>query len=165
MEAQPSFVGADGAVHLDAESAIDLDLSEIIEPRNTEHDDALGLDDAFENAGFPIFRMPLEHQSQRVENLLDSLVEFRLGGILGLHQGEYLFNVIARNSGLGRRQGTCAHSNNLLISTSIRASVSNFTPCDSVLARGSAPPGRNITADSQVLPFGLRRGGLSAGSR
>ena len=48
MEAQSALVGADGAVHLDAESAIDLDVALVVEPRNAEHDDALGLDNAFE---------------------------------------------------------------------------------------------------------------------
>ncbi len=51
MEAQAPLVGADGAVHLDAESAIDLDLALIVEPWYAEHDDPLGLDDALENSG------------------------------------------------------------------------------------------------------------------
>ena len=63
MEAQATLVRADRAIHLDAEAAIDLDLSLIIEPRNAEHDDSLGLDDALKNAGLAIFGMTLQHQS------------------------------------------------------------------------------------------------------
>ena len=48
MEAQPALVRADGAVHLDAEAAVDLDVALVVDPRHAEHDDALGLDDAFE---------------------------------------------------------------------------------------------------------------------
>jgi len=46
MEPQPALVGADGAVHFNAESAIDLNLALIIEPWHAEHHDALGFDDA-----------------------------------------------------------------------------------------------------------------------
>src|SRR5208337_2569362 len=44
MEAQPALVGADGAVHLDAETAVDLNVALIVEPGNAEHEDALWLD-------------------------------------------------------------------------------------------------------------------------
>ena len=48
MEAQSALVGADGAVHLDAETAVDLNVALIVEPRHAEHEDALGLDNSFE---------------------------------------------------------------------------------------------------------------------
>ncbi len=51
MEAQAALVGADGAVHLDAEAAIDLDIALVIEPRHTEHNEALGLGDALQDFG------------------------------------------------------------------------------------------------------------------
>ena len=58
--------------------------------------------------------MCLQHETQRLEYFLDCLVELRFGRILGLHLGHDFFNVIARNSGLGRRQRTCTHIENLL---------------------------------------------------
>ena len=56
VEAQPALVGADGAVHLDPEAAVDLDLALVVHPGDAEHDHALGLDDALEDlrrAGTP----------------------------------------------------------------------------------------------------------------
>ena len=50
MEAESALVGADGAIHLDAEAAVDLNVAEIVKPRHTEHEDALGLDNPFEQA-------------------------------------------------------------------------------------------------------------------
>ena len=49
VEAQAALVGADGAVHLDAEAAVDLDLALVVDPGHAEHDHALGLDDALED--------------------------------------------------------------------------------------------------------------------
>ena len=115
MEAQAALVRADGAVHLNAESAIDLDFALIIEPRNAEHDDALGFDDALENARRPDIRDAAASTSRRESKTsCNGLVEFGLGGILGLHLRHDLFNVIARDSGFGRRQRTCTHIDILL---------------------------------------------------
>jgi hypothetical protein len=49
VEAQAALVGADGAVELDAEAAVDLQLALVVDPRHAEHDHALGLDDALED--------------------------------------------------------------------------------------------------------------------
>ncbi len=49
VEAQAALVGADRAVHLDAEAAVDLDLALVVHPRHAEHDHALGLDDPLED--------------------------------------------------------------------------------------------------------------------
>ena len=38
MEPQAALVGADGAVHLDAEAAVDLHLAAVVDPRHAEHD-------------------------------------------------------------------------------------------------------------------------------
>ena len=48
MKAQAAFVRPDGAVHLDAEAAVDLGFTFVVEPGDTEHQDALGFGDAFE---------------------------------------------------------------------------------------------------------------------
>ena len=57
MEAQSALVGADGAVHLDAETTVDLNVALIVEPGHAEHDDALGLDNSFEQTRGLIFGM------------------------------------------------------------------------------------------------------------
>jgi hypothetical protein len=51
VESQAALVWADGAVHLDPESPVDLELPLIVDPRNAEHDHALELHDAFEDLG------------------------------------------------------------------------------------------------------------------
>src|ERR1022692_4571187 len=43
MEAQSALVGADGAVHLDAEAAINLHFALVVEPGHAEHQDSFGL--------------------------------------------------------------------------------------------------------------------------
>src|SRR5207302_11038571 len=48
MEAQSALVWADGAVHFNAESAVDLNVALVIEPWHAEHDDSLVLDNSFE---------------------------------------------------------------------------------------------------------------------
>src|SRR5208283_4512008 len=102
MEAQAAFVGADRAVHLNTETAIDLDIALVIKPRYAEHQDALGFHDALEDPRGNIFRMSLQHQTQRLEYFLDCLMKFWLGWVLRLHQCHNIVNVIARSLDRGR---------------------------------------------------------------
>ena len=108
MEAQAALVGADGAVHLDAEAAIDLDVPLIVKPGNAEHEDALGFHDPLKDLGRDVFRMSLQHEAQRVEHFLDCLVKFRLSGVLRLHQGHDIVDVVARGFNRGR-MGSYGH--------------------------------------------------------
>ena len=85
MEAQPALVGADRAVHLDPEAAVDLDLAAVVHPRHAEHDHALGLDHALEDLGAPVLGVALEDERERFDDLLDGLVELGLRGVLRLH--------------------------------------------------------------------------------
>ena len=86
MEAQPALVRADRAIHLNAETTIDLDVSFVIEPGNAEHDYAFGFDHAFQNSAFAVFRMPLQNDAQGLKYFLNCLVKFRLGGVLRLYR-------------------------------------------------------------------------------
>ena len=63
MEAQTALVGADGAVHLDAEAAIDLDAALVVKPWHTEHEDALGFGDALKDTGRNVFRVALKNEA------------------------------------------------------------------------------------------------------
>ena len=81
VEADAALVGADGAVHLHAVAAVDLDLAFVIEPGHTENDDALGFRDAFQNFHFLQYGARHDVGSQRFGDLADGLVEFRLIGI------------------------------------------------------------------------------------
>src|SRR5665811_791249 len=97
MEAQASLVGADGAVHFDAESAIDLDVAMVVKPGNAEHEDALGFHDALENPLRDVLGVSLQHKTQRLHDFLHGLVEFGLGRVFRLDQPHYFVDVIARS--------------------------------------------------------------------
>ena len=64
MEAQAALVGADGAVHLDAEAAVDLYLALVVDPGDAEHDDALGHADALEDLGLAVLGVLVEDGGQ-----------------------------------------------------------------------------------------------------
>ncbi len=87
METQPALVRADGAVHLDTESAVDLNFSPIVKPGNAEHDYALRFGDSFEDFRRAIFWMLLQHQPKRIQNFLHCLVEFRFGRVFSFYGG------------------------------------------------------------------------------
>ena len=105
MEAQAAFVGPDGAIHLDAKSAVDLCLSLIVEPRDAEHNHALRLNHALKDARIAVFRVFLQYKAKRFENLLHSLVKLRLRRIFRLNGVHDLFDVVAR-CGRGKNAST-----------------------------------------------------------
>src|SRR4029077_14957932 len=95
MESQPAFIRTYGAIHFDAEAAIDLNLSAIVKPGHAEHDDAFGLGDALQDLHRPVFRMLWKNQPQRIEYFLDGLMELRFRQVLRFHDAHYVFNVVA----------------------------------------------------------------------
>ena len=94
MEADAALVGADGAVHLHAVAAVDLDLAPVVEPRHAEDDDPFGFGDAFQNLH------PLEYgaghdvRGQRFGHLADGLVELRFAGIARDQPGHEILDVL-----------------------------------------------------------------------
>jgi hypothetical protein len=50
MEAESALVGTDGAVHLNAEATVYLNISLIVEPGHSEHHYAFGFDDPLQDA-------------------------------------------------------------------------------------------------------------------
>src|SRR5664280_78043 len=95
MEAQAALVGADGAVHLDAEAAVDLDLALVVHPRDAEHDHALRLGDALEDLRVAILRVLGDDGLERLGDFHRGLVELRLAGVLGLQLGHVFVNECA----------------------------------------------------------------------
>ena len=85
VEAQAALVGADCGVELDAEAAVDLDFALVVNPRNAELDDALGLDDALKDLCFLVFRMRLDDRFESAHDLGDGLDELGLIGVLRLN--------------------------------------------------------------------------------
>ena len=96
MQAQSALVRPDGAVHFDAETAIDLRLALVVKPRHAEHDNPLRFRDPFQDLLFLIDRVTLQHGLQGFENFLNGLVEFRLAGVLGFDKGENVIDVFCR---------------------------------------------------------------------
>jgi hypothetical protein len=94
MEAQSALVRADGAVHLDAESTVDLNVALVVKPRHAEHKDALGLDHSFEQTRRLILGMLRKDQPERVEHFSNRLMELGLGGVLRFHTDHHGFNVV-----------------------------------------------------------------------
>src|SRR5438309_6538964 len=43
MEAESAFVGSDGAIHLNAETPVHLNIAQVVEPGHAKHNDPLGL--------------------------------------------------------------------------------------------------------------------------
>ena len=85
VEAQTALVGADGRVVFNAETAVDLNLTGVVDPRDTELDDAFGFDDALKQGSLLEFRMCIECRLQGAQNFRGSLNELGLVGVLRLH--------------------------------------------------------------------------------
>ena len=85
MEPQAALVGADRAVHLDAETAVDLDLALVVDPRHAEHDHPLGLDQPLENLRLAIGGGGFDDRHDRFDHFMHGLKELGLAGILGRH--------------------------------------------------------------------------------
>src|SRR4029077_19987660 len=78
MKTQTSFVRTERAVHLDAEPAIDLNLTFVVNPRNAELDHALRLHQALKNLSVPIFLVTLDDRPDRFQHFCNGLKELRL---------------------------------------------------------------------------------------
>ena len=82
MAAQAALVGADGAVKLHPEAAVDLIFPLVVHPGHPEGDDALGLHQTLQQLGVTVFGVLLHHAAQRAQDLGSGLKELRLVGVL-----------------------------------------------------------------------------------
>ena len=64
MKPQTTLVRSEGTVHLDPESTVDVYLSLVIDPRHTEHDHPLGLDDALHDPAGAVTGVTLNHRPE-----------------------------------------------------------------------------------------------------
>ena len=116
VEAQTALVGANSRVEFDAIAAIDLDLARVINPRNAEHHNALGLHEALEQRVLFIFGMCVKRRAKRAQNFSGGLDEFGLVGVLYLQLLKNSFGVghaillhaMLMRVGQSRRAHTCA---------------------------------------------------------
>ena len=81
VEPQTALVGADGRVELHTVAAVDLYLTGIVHPRHTEHNHALGLDQALNQTGLLILRMSRNNGLQALKDFLNRLQKLLLLGV------------------------------------------------------------------------------------
>jgi len=85
VEAQPAFEGAQGAVELHPEAAVDAQPAGVVLPGDAEENLAFRLDDAFEDLRVAVVAVAVEHGRERFEHLARGLEELRLAGIAARH--------------------------------------------------------------------------------
>ncbi len=83
VEPQATFIRTDRAVHLDAETAVDLDLAPIVDPRDAEHDDAFRLHQPLQDPRLPIHGVGIDERHHRFDDLANRLVELNFPRVLG----------------------------------------------------------------------------------
>ena len=81
MKTDTAFVRTDSAVHLHAETAVDLHFALIIHPRNAEHNHTFGLDDALHHLLLAQIGIRHNHRSYRLNNFFDCLVKLVLSWV------------------------------------------------------------------------------------
>ena len=102
MEAQAALVGADGAVELDAEAAVDADLAAVVHPGDGELNEALRLHKTLDYAVLLIFGVLLHDALEALEDLEHRLVKLRLARVPGQHRVVYPLQILV-----------CQHLHNL----------------------------------------------------
>jgi hypothetical protein len=78
VKSQAPFVRSDGAIHLDAEPAVYLDLAFVVDPGNAELNHPLRLNKTFQDFAVSIFFVSLDRRFDGLEDLGHGLKELRL---------------------------------------------------------------------------------------
>ena len=97
MESDAALVGADGGVELDTIAAVDLHLAVVVHPGDTEDDLPFRFHQTFQNAGFYQVGTGFDDRFQALQNLGDSLNEFRFAGITLFYGCQYVQQVCILN--------------------------------------------------------------------
>ncbi len=84
VEAQPTLVGAEHAVVLHTETAVDVHLAAVVDPRHAEDDLPLGLAETLDEPEIEVGRVTFQHYVQRLEHLGRSLMELGFARVAGL---------------------------------------------------------------------------------
>ena len=94
VEAQAALVGADGAVELHAEAAVDADLAVVVHPGDGELDEALRLHKTLDYAVLLIFGVLLHDALEALEDLQHRLVKLRLARVPGQYRVVYPLQIL-----------------------------------------------------------------------
>ena len=81
VETDTTFIRTDSAIHLNAETAVDLHLALIVHPRHAEHDHALGFYDALHHFLLTQIRVCHDHRSYTLYYFANSLVKLLLARV------------------------------------------------------------------------------------
>ncbi len=94
MEADAALVGADGAVHLHAVAAVDVDAAAVVRPGDTEHDDPFGLHHPFQDLEVHQVGIGGHIGGHAFHHFADGLVEFLLARVACNHAGHEPVDVV-----------------------------------------------------------------------
>ena len=94
METYTTFVRANGTVHLNAETAVYMNLTFVVHPRNTEHDYSLRLNHTLHDLLIQEVGILKDVRCNTLNDLANCLMEFLLTGILGDKLSHEFLNVI-----------------------------------------------------------------------
>ncbi len=97
VEAQAALVGADGGVELNAVAAVYLSNAVVVDPGNAEHDNALRLDKALDEACLFPFGVLVDDELQALKHFTDRLKELGLVGIALFNGIIHTFEVFVCN--------------------------------------------------------------------
>ena len=126
METETALVGSNGAVELNAEATVDLRVARVVNPRNTEVDEALGFDNTLHDGD--VRWIGLKNRLKRFQNFLHRLVKLRLVGVTGY---DFCINCIT-----GAHRHTFSHPE--VCCAALMQTLSNGCPCTVSTGRNSA---------------------------
>ena len=94
MEAQAALVRSDRVIELDAEASLDMHLSCIVSPGDTEHDHSVRLHQSLEQSGVTVlFLACVNDRPDGFQHLGHSLNKFRLIGVFLSDGCEYFIDI------------------------------------------------------------------------
>src|SRR5262245_37614002 len=86
MKTQSSFIRTDSAVHLHSITAIDTEISFIIDPRHAEHDNSFRFHQSFHDGGFFVLRVFFNERNDRLSYFENGLEKLRLRWVSSFYQ-------------------------------------------------------------------------------
>ncbi len=92
MKTQPTFVGTEGAIHLHAKPAVHLDLSFVVDPRNTELNHSLRFHQTLKDSGVTDLLAPFNDRPDRLQHLSYRLKKLRLVTVTFFNDFENVLN-------------------------------------------------------------------------